>query len=171
MNTIFLLVHLPIKGDSYLKTLQKPMFRDLSQGECAGAPILQKLWDRFDFSFLLTQAGIYKVRGVPTWMLSFLYVIGLIAQCSSVSKIAKLAGKDALLNVMFRRIKITQYTLSRFLTTDYNWPLFGQKRVERLQEEQDTRLQEGDSINLDDTQVIHPYGKCFLFFAGFTTIV
>jgi hypothetical protein len=163
MNTIFLLVYLPIKGDSHLKTLQKPIFRDLPQGECAGAPILQKLWDRFDFSFLLTQAGIYKVSGVPTWMLSFLYVIGLVAQCSSVSKMAKLAGKDALLNVMFRRIKITQYTLSRFLTTAYNWSLFGQKRVERLQEEQDTKLQEGDSINLDDTQVVHPYGKMLSF--------
>ncbi len=105
MNTIFLLVYLPIKGDIHLKTLQKPIFRDLPQGECAGAPILKKLWDRFDFSLLLTQAGNYKVSGVPTWMLSFLYIIGLIAQCSSVSMMAKLAGKDALLNVMFSHDK------------------------------------------------------------------
>lgn len=151
-----------------MKTLQKPRFCNLPQGECAGAPILLKLWERFDFSFLLTQAGINKVRGVPTWMLSFLYVIGLIAQCSSVSKMAELAGKDALLKVMFRGIKITQSTLSRFLTTSYNWSLFGQKRVKRLQEDPDTRLQEGDSINLDDTQVVHPFGKklsflCWLF--------
>ncbi|SFR17202.1 Transposase DDE domain-containing protein [Desulfoscipio geothermicus DSM 3669] len=92
-----------------------------------------------------------------------MYVIGLIAQCSSVSKIAELAGKDALLNVMFRGIKITQSTLSRFLTASYNWSFFGQKRIERLQGEQDTRLQEGDSINLDDTQVVHPYGKKLSF--------
>jgi len=49
-----------------METLEKPRFRDLPQGECAGAPILRKLWDRFDFSFLLSQSGIYKHRGVPT---------------------------------------------------------------------------------------------------------
>ena len=62
-----------------MKTLAKPHFRDLPQGECAGVPILLKLWDRFDFSFLLTQAGINKLRGVPTWMTAFLYVVGLIS--------------------------------------------------------------------------------------------
>ena len=108
-----------------VEILKKPRFRKLSQGECAGAPILRKLWDHFDFSFLLTQSGIHKERGVPTWMICFLYIIGIIAQCPSVSKMAELAGKDALLNVMFRGIKITQSTLSRFLTKTYNWSLFG----------------------------------------------
>ena len=151
-----------------MSTLNKPKFRNLLHGECAGAPILRRLWDFFDFSFLLTQSGINKVRGVPTWMLAFLYAMGLIAQCTSVNKIADLAKKDALLNIMFRGMKITQITLSRFLTTSYDWSLFGHKRVERLQVDQDTRLQDGDVINLDDSQVVHPYGKmlsflCWLF--------
>ena len=79
----------------------------------------------FDFSFLLTQSGINKVHGIPTWMLAFLYVMGVIAQCTSVNKIEVLSNKDALLNVMFRGINITQSTLSRFLTTAYDWSLFG----------------------------------------------
>jgi hypothetical protein len=48
-----------------MKTLAKPHFRDLPQGECAGVPILLKLWDRFDFSFLLTQAGIKNFGVYP----------------------------------------------------------------------------------------------------------
>jgi len=32
---------------------------------------------------LLTQSGIFKLRGVPTWKLAFLVVDGLIARCSS----------------------------------------------------------------------------------------
>jgi hypothetical protein len=76
-----------------MNTLEKPKFRNLTHGECAGAPILRKLWDRFDFSFLLTQSGIFKVRGVPTWIVAFLYVVGLIAQCTSVLHMSKLANK------------------------------------------------------------------------------
>ena len=76
-----------------MKTLEKPRFRDLPQGECAEAPILRKLWDHFDFSYLLTQSGIFKQRGVPTWLLSFMYVMGLIAQCSSRTRYVKTSGK------------------------------------------------------------------------------
>ena len=68
-----------------MKTLAEPQFRDLPQGECAGVPILLKLWDHFDFSFLLTKAGIYKVSGVPTWMTAIVYVVGLMAHCTSVA--------------------------------------------------------------------------------------
>ena len=31
-----------------MSALQKPKFRELNHGECAGAPILKSLWDRFD---------------------------------------------------------------------------------------------------------------------------
>ncbi len=142
-----------------MNNLAKPQFRDLPQGECAGVPILLKLWDHFDFSFLLTQAGINKVSGVPTWMTAFLYVVGLMAHCTSVTKMAGMAGKDALLRCLFQSKKISQYTMSRFLTTSYNWSLFGQKRVGRLQDDPDTLLCEGDVIALDDTLNPHPYGK------------
>ena len=146
-----------------MTTLLKPRFKRLPLGECAGAPILKALWDRFDFSLLLSQSGIHKDRGVPTWMLAFLYVVGLICQCLSVSKMASLAQSDALLLSMFRCLTVTQSAMSRFLTAGHNWSLFGRKRVQRLQDDEDTCLQEGDIIALDDTQLAHPYGKKLSF--------
>lgn len=66
MDTFFNRYIFLIKGDDPMNTLAKPRFSDLSHGESAGAPILLKLWDRFDFSFLLMQSGIIKSSGVPT---------------------------------------------------------------------------------------------------------
>jgi hypothetical protein len=37
-------------GGFPMNTLQKTRFRELAHGECAGAPILLTLWDRFDYS-------------------------------------------------------------------------------------------------------------------------
>lgn len=142
-----------------MKTLQKPKFRNLSHGECAGAPILKTLWDRFDFSLLLTQSGMFKRCGTPSWLICFLYVIGLVSNCSSVNQIADLAERDALLRTMFKPWRLAQYTLSRFLSSSFAWKTFGKKRVERLQQEHETCLQEGDVVNLDDTHSAHPYAK------------
>lgn len=69
---------------------------------------------------------------------------------------------------MFKPYKLAQYTLSRFLTNPYAWRTFGLKRVERLQADDDMKLQEGDIVNLDDTHIAHPYAKrlpflCWLF--------
>jgi hypothetical protein len=142
-----------------MKTLEKSRFKELSHGECAGAPILRSLWDRFDFSLLLTQSGIMKRSGTPSWLLCFLYVIGLVSNCSSVVQMANLAENDALLRVMFKPWKLAQYTMSRFFTTPCAWRTFGMKRVERLQQDSQTQLREGDVINLDDTHSAHPYAK------------
>lgn len=157
-----------MSGVELMQILEKPIFNDLSHSACAGAPILKSIWDHFDLSYILSQAGIHKDKGVPAWMLAFLYVIGLVNNCGSVLKMATLVEKDAVLKIMFRGLKIGQYTLSRFLTGTYNWDIFGSKRVARFQEDSDTKLQEGDSINLDDTMVDHQYGKklpflCWLF--------
>lgn len=140
-------------------TLEQPRFRKLMHGACAGAPLLRTLWDRFDFSLLLTQSGIFKRSGAPSWMLCFMYVIGLVSGCSSVNQMAMLADKDALLALMFKPYKLAQYTLSRFFTTPFAWRSFGKKRVQRLQADPDTALHEGDSINLDDTHIAHPFAK------------
>ncbi|WP_036667218.1 hypothetical protein, partial [Paenibacillus darwinianus] len=146
-----------------MNTLEKPRFRNLDQGECAGAPILRKLWDRFDFSFLLTQSGIFKVRGTPTWIVAFLYMVGLIAQCTSVLQMSKLASRDALLQPLLQQWNLAQHTLSRFLTSKFNWALFGHKRVARLQQDSETALQEGDVVDLDDSVIDHPFGKMLSF--------
>lgn len=88
-----------------------------------------------------------------------MYAIGLVSGCTAVNQMAELASKDAMLEIMFKPFKLAQYTLSRFLTTPFAWRTFGKKRVERLQQEVDTALQEGDVINLDDTHSTHPYAK------------
>lgn len=89
-----------------MNALQKPNFKDLSNGECVGTPILKTLWDRFDFSLLLTQSGIFKRCGTPSWLICFLYVLGLVSNCSSVTQIADLAEQDALLKIMFKPWKL-----------------------------------------------------------------
>jgi hypothetical protein len=72
-----------------------------------------------------------KRSGAPTWLLAFLYVIGLVAGCSSVLQMAELAGKDALLKAMFAVQQITQCAMSRLLTHPFAWRTFGKKRVTR----------------------------------------
>lgn len=142
-----------------MSAIQKPRFRDLNHGECAGVPILKQLWDRFDFSLLLTQSGMMKRSGTPSWLICFLYVVGLVSNCSSVVQMAELAEHDKLLRAMFHPWKLAQWTLSRFLSSPHAWTTFGLKRVERLQQDQTTRLQDGDVVNLDDTHLAHPYAK------------
>lgn len=139
--------------------LDKPRFGDLPFSECGGAPILRTLWDKFDFSLLLSQAGIMKRSGAPAWMLCFLYVIGLTSGCTAVSQMASLAAKDAVLRHMFKPFTLAQYTLSRLFTTPFAWRTFGKKRVARLQQEEETMLREGDVINLDDTHINHSFAK------------
>lgn len=142
-----------------MSALQKPRFKDLNHGECAGAPILKSLWDRFDFSLLLTQSGMMKRSGAPTWLICFLYVVGLVSNCSSVSLMANLVNNDALLKAMSRPWNIAQYTFSRFLVSPLAWTTFGKKRVARLQKDDLTCLRDGDVINVDDTHLAHPYAK------------
>jgi hypothetical protein len=146
-----------------MSALQKLKFKDLHHGECAGAPILKSLWDRFDFSLLLTQSGIMKRNGAPSWLICFLYVVGLVSNCTSVVQMAQLADKDALLKVMFQPWKLAQYTLSRFFTKNFAWTTFGKKRVARLQQDPLTALSTGDVVNLDDTHSAHPYAKLLPF--------
>lgn len=143
--------------------LEEPRFGDLPFSECGEAPILRVLWDKFDFSFLLSQSGIAKRSGAPAWMLCFLYMIGLTSGCTAVSHMASLAAKDAVLREMFKPFTLAQYTLSRLFTTPFAWRTFGKKRVERLQQEDDTKLRDGDVLTLDDTHINHPFAKSMPF--------
>ncbi len=151
-----------------MSTLLKPKFGPLSYSECGGAPVLKTLWEKFDFTLLLTQSGINKHSGTPSWIIAFAYIIALISGCSSVSAMSEFVSKDSLLTAMFRNFKLAQYTFSRFLTQNYNWQLFGLKRVARLQDECDTALMEGDVVVLDDTKNVHSFARkmpflCWLF--------
>jgi hypothetical protein len=140
--------------------LRKPKFKSMSNlSDVGGAPILRSLWERFDLSLLLTQSGIFKASGVATWILAFLYVIGLIAGCTSVNNLASFYKNDGLLQRMFNKKSIIQSTLSRFLTGFGQWDVFNAKRTQRLQNDSETALRDGDVIALDDTHVDHPYAE------------
>lgn len=120
---------------------------------------MHTLWDRFDLSLLLSQSGIFKVRGVATWALAFLYVVGLIDRCPSVNALASSFNEDGLLQQMFSTKRISQSALSRFLTGFSQWNSFNTKRTARLQEDLNTALTEGDVLALDDTHAPHPYAR------------
>jgi hypothetical protein len=148
--------------------LLQPKYKDLEQGNGAGIPILKAIWDKFDLSLLLSKSGIMKYSGVQSWIIVFAYIVGLIANKKSVLGISEYASNDKLLQPIFRNLKIAQCNFSRFFTSKYDWRLFGLKRVERLQQDVETALSEGDVIVLDDTKVAHPFGKkipflCWLF--------
>lgn len=77
--------------------LPKPQFQSLSSiSRLGGIPVLHTLWNQFDLSLLLSQSGIFKSRGVATWILAFVDVIGLLAGCSSVNALAALYAGDGL---------------------------------------------------------------------------
>ena len=140
--------------------LCKPEFKELSSfSNIGGAPVLRALWDRFDISLLLSRSGIFKVRGIATWVLAFVYVVGLIQRCQSVNSLASFFNKDSLLQHMTGIQQVTQSTLSRFLTGFSQWDMFNQNRTARLQEDPDTALADGDVLALDDTHAPHPYAK------------
>ncbi len=107
----------------------------------------------------MSQSGIFKIRGTATWILAFIYVVGLINRCSSVNAVASLFNGDGLLQQMTGIQKVTQSALSRFLTGFSRWDMFNQKRTARLQEDPDTALVEGDVLALDDSHAPHPYAK------------
>lgn len=91
--------------------LNKPKFKKLAYSSFGGAPLLMSLWNQFDFSILMTQSGIHKKNGVPTWQLAFLFIVGLLAQCSSCLKTVDFYSKERLLQAMFFQKRITQWLL------------------------------------------------------------
>lgn len=141
-----------------MSNLRKLKFKKLSFSTFGGAPLLLTLWNRFDFSLLLTQSGISKKRGVPTWKLAFLFVVGLMSRCGSCSKSIEFYEKESLLQRMLN-VKITQSVLSRFMVSPFQWDLFNLKRLATFQKREETRLVDGDVIALDDSLIEHNHAK------------
>ncbi|PZE22842.1 hypothetical protein [Paenibacillus xerothermodurans] len=106
-----------------MSTLQKPKIKDLNHSECAAAPILNSLWERFDFSLLLAQSGIMKRNGTPSWLICCLYVVGLVTLFRRPESAIGRQRRSAEANVS--ALKLAQYTLSRFFTKDFAWTTFG----------------------------------------------
>jgi len=141
-----------------MSTLKEPKFKNLSFSSFGGAPLLLTLWNRFDFSLLLTQSGINKKSGTPTWKMAFLFVAGLMARCKSDLKMIDFYDKESLLQRVCDE-KISQSALSRFMVSKFNWQLFNLKRVAKFQENQETQLVDGDVIALDDSLIEHNHSK------------
>jgi hypothetical protein len=141
-----------------MSNLKKLKFKKLSFSSFGGAPLLLTLWNHFDFSLLLTQSGINKKRGVPTWKLAFLFVVGLISRCGSCVKIVDFYEKESLLQKILGE-KITQSVFSRFMVSPFQWDLFNLKRMAKFQESEETRLVDGDVIALDDSLIEHSHTK------------
>ena len=98
-------------------TLEKPKYKNLQQGNGSGTPVLKAIWINLISHFYLPNQVYLNVMVYQTWLITFAYVVGLIANKNSVMRISEHATKDNLLQPMFRN---PQYTFSRFFTTDYN---------------------------------------------------
>lgn len=151
-----------------MKELCKPSFEKKDHGHGAGIPVLKTLWDLFDLSLLFSQTGIRKHSGIPTWLLAFAYICGLINHVDSVNQMAKFSTEAPFLQQLLSGEFISQSAFSRFLAKPFQWLRFSFGRLARLQENSDSRLTDGDIIALDDTKVEHPHGKkisflCWLF--------
>lgn len=142
-----------------MSNLQKPKFKELPYSTFGGAPLLLTLWNRFDLSLLLTQSGIFKKSGIATWQFAFIFVIGLMASCSSCLQMVTLYKKDALLRLMLNGKIITQSAFSRFLVFPFQWHIFNLKRIAKFQEDTQTQLVDGDIIALDDTLIAHNHAR------------
>jgi hypothetical protein len=142
-----------------MSTLKDLKFKKLLYSSFGGAPLLLSLWNRFDFSILLTQSGIFKSRGISTWKLAFLFVVGLMARCNSCLQMVQFYDKESLLQRIFNEKAISQSAFSRFMVSKFQWDVFNLKRVAKFQEEEETRLVDGDVIALDDSLIEHNHAK------------
>ncbi len=99
--------------------------------------------------------------------LAFAYICGLINNVGSANKNASFSA-DAPFLIQLLGQKISQSAFSRFLSKSFEWLQFSLGRIARLQEKEESRLNEGDVIALDDTKIEHRHGKkipflCWLF--------
>ena len=100
--------------------------------------------------------------------MAFTYICSLIAGVGSVNQCAAFIAQSHILHQLLSGITISQSAFSRFLAKSFDWLKFSSGRLARLQEHQETRLSDGDIIALDDTKIVHPYGKkipflCWLY--------
>ncbi|WP_034142980.1 transposase [Desulfosporosinus sp. BICA1-9] len=146
-----------------LKNLCKPSFEKKDYGQGAGIPVLKTIWDLFDLSLLFSQSGIRKHSGISAWPLAFAYLCGLINHSDSVSQNAKFSPKHPFYDRFFPERSSPKVPLVDFFPSLFSGSGFPWAGFDRLQENSDSRLTDGDIIALDDTKVEHPHGKKILF--------
>ena len=150
-----------------MKKASMPNFENQKHGAGGGIPILKTMWDKFGFSHLFL--SIDKHSGLSAWKLVFAYVTGLVANCSSVNKIAEHCTKSPIIWEILGGISLSQSALSRFFSKDFDWQQSNLNRIKAFcSASPETAISDGDVIALDDTKIEHPYGKkipflCWLF--------
>jgi hypothetical protein len=148
--------------------LEQPILENKEYGPGGGIPLLKSLWEKFDLQLIFSQCGFQKHAGIPAWLMSFVYICGIIAKKTSVNQNAQFSSDSPILNYLLKGKTVTQSAFSRFFSAPYQWLKLSVARVSRLQETEDTKLSDGDVIALDDTKIVHPFGKklpflCWLF--------
>ena len=150
-----------------MKKTSMPNFENQKHGAGGGIPILKTVWERFGFSYLFS--SIDKHSGLSAWKLVFAYVSGLVANCSSVNKIAEHCLKSPIIREILGGISLSQSALSRFFSKEFDWQQSSINRIKAFCTTlPETAISDGDVIALDDTKIEHPYGKkmpflCWLF--------
>lgn len=119
-----------------MMNLEKPVFKNKQYGPAGGIPLLNSLWEKFDLSLLFLQTGIVKHSGVPSWLMAFAYVCGLIAQIPSVNQNADFSADSPLLKLLLKGKSINQSAFSRFFAKSFQWLKFA---VGRMQHSRNTR--------------------------------
>lgn len=150
-----------------MKKASLPNFENQNHGAGGGIPIFKTMWDKFGFSHLFL--SIDKHSGLSAWKLVFAYIAGLIANCSSVNKIAEHCSDSPIIREILCGISLSQSALSRFFSKDFEWQQSSLNRIKAFcSASPETTISDGDVIALDDTKIEHPYGKkmpflCWLF--------
>ena len=150
----------------HLKKLSKPNFENLKYGAGGGLPIIKSIWEKFGFSYLFS--SIDKHSGISPWKMVFAYIAGLIANSSSVNKIAGHCSDAPVLKEILGGNAPSQSALSRFFSKKLDWLACSLNRIKLFCTTPETAISEGDVVALDDTKIEHPYGKklpflCWLF--------
>jgi hypothetical protein len=150
-----------------MKKSSSPNFENQNHGAGGGIPILKTMWEKFGFSYLFS--NIDKHSGLSARKLVFAYISGLVANSSSVNKIAEHCSKSPIIREILGGTALSQSSLSRFFSKDFNWMQSSLKRVKSFcTASLETAICDGDVVALDDTKIEHPYGKkmpflCWLF--------
>ena len=149
-----------------MKKLAKPHFENPQYGAGGGLPIIKSIWEKFGFSYLFL--GVEKHSGLAPWKMVFAYIAGLIANSSSVNKIAGHCSDAPIIKEILGGTIPSQSALSRFFSKKIDWLKCSINRIELFCSTVETTISEGDIVALDDTKIEHPYGKklpflCWLF--------
>jgi hypothetical protein len=72
--------------------LEQPILENKEYGPRGGIPLLKSLWEKFDLQLIFSQCGFQKHAGIPAWLMSFVYICGIIAKKTSVNQNAQFSS-------------------------------------------------------------------------------